>query len=355
MHLGEISFCDKIGFNIKSDEFKKKILSDLESKYNFKVIQKHYERFNDNTPNILQNNPHLVSLRTNGNPYLLYLTKYNYTNQCIFIDKKIQHGYFYPRMIISRFWFDDELFKNTLFDGEMVKDQNGNWLFLINDMMADSGKTVESHNLVRRINRVYDILQSQFTADELDICNFQVKRYFHYHEFSEMVGSFAKSLPYSCRGMYFKPLFLKFKDILHNFDESLIKKVVRTKYKGVSTFLLQEDVAKLGGGGDQLPLPPPITKTTIQPQEQQVAQDKIENASKSQVLFVVKTSQPDIYELYDPILCKPLGVACVNNLKASKLLRELFVNATPTEKKRMECEWSEKFGKWVPLRVAQSL
>lgn len=346
MHLGEISFCDKIGFNIKSDEFKKKILTDLESKYNFKIIQKHYERFGENSPTILQNNPHLVSLRSNGNPYLLYLTRMNEVNQCVFIDKKIQHGYFYPRMIISRFWFHDSLFQNTLFDGEMVKDKDGKWVFLMNDMLADCGVTMEAHNLVKRLNRMYEVLGTGFTADELDICNFQVKKYFHYHEYEHMMGPFMKDLPYTCRGLYFKPLFIKFRDILFNFDDTLIKKVVRTKYKSVSTFLLTDDLIKTSPDTSEM-------QQTAPEENKKGSEVTRQDTAERRVLFVTKTSQSDIYDVIEPCTNQPLGVACVNNLKTSKMMRAVFADATPTEKKKMECVYVAKFAKWEPLHESK--
>ena len=68
MHIGEISFCNRIGFNIKSDEFKKQVLEDL-ARYGCKVIQKHHDRYGDQSPSILHTNPHLRTMRTNGNPY----------------------------------------------------------------------------------------------------------------------------------------------------------------------------------------------------------------------------------------------------------------------------------------------
>lgn len=346
MQLGEISFCDKVGFNIKSDEFKKKVLQELESLYNFRVIQKHYDRYDESLVPVLTNNPHMISLRSNGNPYLLYLTRHNGVNQCIFIDKKIQHGYFYPRMIIARFWFHDELFNNTLFDGEMVKQENGRWLFIINDMVADSGYVLSNTNLVKRINRIHHILETQYMVDELDVCAICVKRYFHYHEYDTMVGEFRNSLPYSSRGVYFKPLFIKFRNILYNFDDTLIKKVIRTRYKDISTFMLNKEEAT----------PPPAAASLAKPSglpppQQQPHAQTPPAAEGTRVLCVQKTSQPDIYDVSDPAAGTQMGIACVNNIRTSKLLREIFRNTTPTEKVRMECEYSEKFAKWVPLRA----
>ena len=65
-----------------------------------------------------------MKYKSNGNPYFLLLTKINGINQCIFIDKKIKKNHEHPRMIINIFYFDDEVFEGTLFDGEIIKDFN---------------------------------------------------------------------------------------------------------------------------------------------------------------------------------------------------------------------------------------
>lgn len=342
MHLGEISFCDKIGFNIKSDETKKRILQELDDLCAFKVIQKHYEKFNEQSNSILSKNPHMLSVRTNGNPYLLYLTQHNFVNQCIFIDKKIQHGYFYPRMIIGKFWFDDELFKNTLLDGEMVKANDGSWVYIINDIIMYNGEQLSNWNLIKRINFVQNMLVNKYQPDALNTCLLVIKRYFYYNEADYLLESFIPSLPYTCRGIYFKPLYLKFKDILYNFDESLIQKVTRTKYKTVSTFLLKNDISESSKShADKLPT------TTVQPQVSHTELD----TKNSHVFFAKKTNQPDIYELYASSDSKDFTIACINTMSASKLMKEAFLDCNPNDKRKVLCKYNDKFSKWIPIEI----
>ena len=337
--VSEISFCSRIGFNIKMDETKKRILEELESKFKFKVIQKHNEKYNDNIISKLNNNPHLISVRTNGNPYLLYLTKLNFVNQCIFVDKKVQSGYFLPRIIMSKFRFDDALFEGTLIDGEMVKDQDGNWIFMICDIIGYKGVYLENINLVKRLNIIYDIYKNQFCKDEYDVCHFQVKKYFRYEEIEYMITDFIPQLKYSCRGIYFKPLFLKFKDILYNFDDSVIQKVMRKKYKSISNFLTIEDKER-------------IVSSELQSQtylsKQLNAKVSNNETEKHKLFYVKKTSQPDVYELLENNIV--FGNACIPSLKVSKMMRQLFQELNVNEKLLMNCEMSEKFaGKYVPL------
>ena len=151
MQTGYISFCDTTAFNIKTENTKKKILKDVYNISNIKIIQKHFDVLSSNHFNKLNDNPHLISLKSNGNPYLLFLTQYNFTNLSIFIDKKVQSGYFLPRMIISRFQFKDELYSNTLLEGEMVKDKDNKWIFIINDVYIYKNKSLSNVNISKRL------------------------------------------------------------------------------------------------------------------------------------------------------------------------------------------------------------
>ena len=332
MQVGEISFCNKIGFNIKSDEFKKTVLERLAS-FGCRIIQKHHERFVAQTSlDVLNANPHLMTLRTNGNPYYLLLTTYNGINQCIFIDKKVQQGYVYPRMVIVKFWMQDTLFENTLFTGEMVNDgmnsNGGEWTFLIHDMFADSGCDTGSVNLVKRLNRCYEILSTLWVRDpRQDVCDIRVKRYFQYHDYADMI-EWSKWLPYSCRGVYFKPLFTRFKDILYNFDDTLIKKVTKVTTFNNKQFVTKEEQAALAVVN--APPPPPPKTNTI-------------------VMHIQKTAQPDIYQVYNIKDGSDAGIAFVNNIRVSKMLRERFERATPIDKIKFVSIFNVRFSKWEPI------
>ena len=356
MHLGEISFCDRIGFNIKSDDIKKKILDDLESINGFKVIQKHFDRFDANiSPSRINTIPHIVSLRSNGNPYLLYLTKYNYENQCIFIDKKIQHGYFYPRMILSKLWFDPSIFNDTLLDGEMVKTNTGDWHFIINDIMCLNGQSLDRLNIVKRVAIVYDILEKQYFDDDFNCCRLFVKKYVTMSQIDQLVNEFLPTLPYTCRGIYFKPFYLKFKDILANFDDTLVQKVVRFKYKHIDgeTFKSAQTSPPRKDQVTYHEAPAPQPQITTNHYKPQLTLPTTPPCKDQVTFYVKKTSNVDIYELYsNDHDDKCHSVALVNTLKTSKMMKEIFRDVNLTDKLAMTCVYCEKFSKYCPQSLS---
>jgi hypothetical protein len=330
VHIGEISFCDKVAFNIKSDETKKYILDRIDKQYNLKIITKHFDKFDTRMMPNLNNNPHMLCVRSNGNPYFLYLTKLNFVNYCIFIDKKIQQGYFFPRMIITNYRFDDSLFEDTIFDGEMIKKNGEKWVFILNDLIVHKGVHLSDQNLVKRLNLIYLTLKNEFSPDTMDVSRIQVKKYFKYDEIEKMIREYIPSLPYSCRGVYFKPLFLRFKDVLVNFDDTLVKKVERNKYKHVKNFLLLDDQEAIN----------------VQNEVSQTLPSSSDSSIKK--FHVRKTNNPDVYELFDAQSVY-VDIACIPSLKISKFMRQLFASKNIVDKVELEFEYSNKFNKWVPV------
>ena len=313
MQTGNISFCDKIAMNIKSDDFKQSILNHLEELYGLKILNKHFESFkNDISVDRLHRNPYMFCLKSNGNPYYMYLTKVNNVNTCIMIDKKIQQGYFLPRMIIVHQMFDDKLFNNTLLDGEMVKDASKEWVFFINDMFVFSGEYMKNTNLIKRYNIMYRIFENNYKDNDLYF-KIQIKKLFHLNEIAYAINSFQYSLNYTNRGILFKPLFIKFRDILFNFDDSLIKHNAKTKLSNTNEFI-----------------------------------DRNRNSEK--ILTIKNTQTPDIYDLYEKN--EFIGNACVNSLSVSKFLYNLFRNTSLQDSFSVKCIYNKNFEKWIPLALA---
>jgi len=332
MRTGYITFCGSIGFNIKNDKYKKEILEEIYNKTHIKIIQKHFIYLQQTHFKKLNEIPHLISLKSNGNPYLLYLTKYNFNNVCIFIDKKIQPGYFLPRMIIVYLQFSDVLFSNTLFEGEMIKDNNNNWLFMLNDIFIYKNNLLNKINIINRLEILHNILKTDYKNYELAVCDFQIKRYFKYNQLQYMCNDFNNSLQYSNRGIYFTPLYFKFTNILYNFDDTLINTVKKNKNNLNSSFY--------------------SNNTTQQNTQQQNIEQQKEKIEKE--FYFEKTDMPDVYNMYDLIddeYIKMKEIPIINNIKTSHYLKNLFNNENIFTKIKINCIRFKKNDKlkWKPI------
>lgn len=364
MHTGIISFCDRIGFNIKSSDVKDAILNELESKYNLRILQKHWYRLDAASVSHLDRSPHYACLRSNGNPYFMFFTRYEDTNIIYFVDKKVQPGYEKPRIILGKGRFADHIFDGTILDGEMVKDFNGGWMFLINDMLALAGRTLYNQILPNRIQMVYAMFDKSFIPDDMfDVCLFQVKKYFPCapSELDDLLA-FSQALPYTNRGLYFWPQSLKYKPKLYNFNDALIKSVIRKvkdnpEFKEIKEMKKLDDLVLITPASPHpnsipahmlppppSPLPPPPPFPPSMP-----ARSLPPTSDSEKILQLRKTENPDVYDIFDGS-SKNLGIAHVATLKTSKMLRAVFKDMTVAVSTAFVCKYKNECGKWEPLR-----
>lgn len=349
MHTGIISFCDRVRYNIKSSDTKDTILNELETRYGIRILQRHWFRLDETTAPQLQKGPHWACLRSNGNPYYMYLTRFDDVNIVYFVDKKVQPGYEKPRIILGRGLFADELFQGTVLDGEMVRrtDQPG-WIFLVNDAIAYCGENLQSTPLPKRIQCAYDMFHKMYTPNAfMDVCSFTVKQYAPAtQEGVNSLVDLSKTLPYTNRGIYLWSHNSRVKPKLFNFDESLIKSVHR-KVKDCPDFRQRDQPPTDSPTPAAAPAPAPAAPTPAPTPAAAPAEGE-------RTLWLRKTENPDIYDVFTTQQCQEkLGAAYVQTLAMSKRLRNVFRDITVATSVPFVCSYNSQFEKWAPLRQAE--
>ena len=352
---GIISFSNRIALNIKSNDHKDDILSDLSTFYKIKILQRHHHNLDNTNVNVVTTN-HLMNLRSNGNRYYLYFTLYNDIETMYYIDKKIHPGYQRPRIIFGRGLFDKKLFKNTLLDGEMVKCKDDSWTFLINDIICYEGKYLNNKTLPDRLNIIYNMLDTQYTPDStIDVCNYKVKCYFNmYKESIEELHKLSKTLNYTCRGIYIWPYDLKYKPKLYNFDETNVIDVVR-KTKDITEFkTIENHNIQIINDNNEVN----HVNNTNNANIQEIVKDDIIGINKDtcneneKILFLMKTLEPDIYNIYENenVNDKSIGIVLVQTMNDSKILRTAFRDKNAMTVLKFVCTYNDKFKKWKAER-----
>jgi len=350
MQTGIISFGDRVAWNIKCNQYKDRILNEIYNLYGIRIIQKHYFKLDDTNIKHLSKLPHLISLRTNGNRYYIYFTKYNDVEIIYFIDMKIHTGYEKPRIILARGLFNKSLFSNTLIEGEMVKTKENKWIFFINDIIAYEGKKLDDVIMPDRLKIIYDILNNQYKPDPIcDICSYKVKSYYYSSKKSlDEIIQKSKSLNYTCRGIYFYSYYMKHRPKLFNFDENVIVSVQK-KVKDITEFKLHTTQQP------QTQQPQTQTQQTqIQTQIQPQIQTQTQIQEEIKELWLAKTDDADIYYLYDNfniLTSNKIGIALVPTLKDSIHLRNLFKDKNLTYTIKYKCKYNTKFNKYYPFEM----
>jgi hypothetical protein len=387
MHTGFISFCDRINFNIKSTDTKNEILNDLK-RFNIQILEKSWYKLDEKGTEHIQKMPHFACLRSNGNPYYMYFTKYDDIPIIYYIDKKIQPGYQVPRMILTKGRWDEELFTNTLMEGEMVKDTFGGWVFLINDLIAYKNTFLSHEPLPKRLEIAIDILHRCHIPDDIiDVCSFQVKQFAQAtQEGTDELIELAKTLPYTSRGLYYWPFSNKYKPKLINFDDNLIKSVYR-KVKDTPEFRenipepeqepeeepeVQQSILAKPSKKITKPLPPKtgnmnilsafaaatesLTTTPSAPSAPSApaVSPIIDLNADDRILWLRKTENPDVYDIFDSDYAEhknnKIGIAQVPGMATSKMLRAVFKDITVAIYIPFVCTYNKCVDKWLPIR-----
>jgi len=347
MHTGVISFCDRIHFNVKCSIFKDELLKRLDAAFGLKIIARHWHRLDESGIPLVTNPkaPHWMCLRSNGNPYFMVLITYEDVPMIVYVDKKIQPGYEYPRMLLGRGQFPLKAFEGngTVFDGEMVRDTRGGWAFLVNDAIAYAGRALYRSNLKQRLAAAGEVLNGHIHDPFMDGCVYHIKRYFApTQEGFSCLLEMAAFMPYTHRGVYFWPDNSHYKPKLHNFDDTLIKSVVR-KVKDAPEFREFNAVPAAPAAPPTPAAPIPVAPVAV-----------LTPGTDGTIMWLKKTENPDVYDVYLPYETGgnvKVGIAAVPTLTISKMLRSVFKTRTIAQPEAFECAWHPEFQKYVPHRL----
>ena len=371
INFSSISFCNKRALNVSEDSFKGQILDILKKNYYVTIKDRYFYIINQKNIKYVEKNPHILSVKSSGSPYYLFLTQIEERNYCFFIDKKIKEGHKYPRIISSIYRFNEELFsQNTLFDGELLRDKNDNWMYIINNLVIYKGELMKNKTIIYKLDIVYNILTNNYKKDHfLEICPLVVKRLFPNHEFDNLVNNYIPSLEYNVRGIYFETirntnnhLYLfprNYKPMKLNTPNSSNKEIINTQ-----TSISQSSNSNNYNNGSNNSNNGSNSSNSdnkvrhIKKSRREMLDVK-RDASKTEelrkrdtlIFMVRKTDKSDIYNLYcikDDEIIK-YGGAHIQNLRTSKYLRKNFINGT--DNINMNCSWNSIHSKWQPIDI----
>jgi hypothetical protein len=388
--LSKISFCDNQCSNVNDNKFKAQVIQNLDSKYKIQVVTRDYNILN---PNILRNvsyHQHILSTYTNGNPYMLYLTKIDGINCALFIDKKLKDGYTYPKMHCVKYRFTDELFdKDTIFTGELVRDNERRWFFLIDNILLYKGMSTSEKNILSKYELIYNIMNQEYKNDKyLEICPLQVKKLFLYKDIKKLVTEFIPNLSYMCKGIIFYTLNNKHSNYAYIMPRdcqiaiktsSDIDEIIQDKYPELwnkkNDIVSNEDYKNTSNNTSNNNTSNTNTSNTYNidnhsnesenissnsnqsQSNNNIINSKVEIENNNVVFKILKTEMPDIYNLYcldDKNSLYKHSIALVPNIKISHLLYYTFVSNPNNLDLKIECKYSSVFEKWIPLRFVEN-
>lgn len=386
--LSNISFCDKQCSNLNNNKAKEDMIRYVEKKYPVKIIDRQYVPLN---PHMLRNvsyHQHILSTLTNGNTYLLFLTQIDGINCCFYIDRKLKGGYTYPKIHCVKYRFDNELFeKETIFSGELIRDNDRKWFFVIADILVHNGEDTKSKNILSKYELIYDILKNNYTPDiHMEICPLQVKKLFRYDQVDTMINDFIPNLSYVCKGIVFNTLDTKFTNYALILPREKQLEVVDRNYidtlierKNPELMINARPVMDYSNNQvNQIEIDPKAKYNTVTPESAGIKVNSVSNNtgctlkdnsttktnnnstekinSNNVVFRVLNTESPDIYNLYclDGNQLSKNSIALIPTIKISQKMNQLFQRNDDSLEVNMECYFSKVFQRWIPDKVVKS-
>jgi hypothetical protein len=363
--LSKISFCDKECYNVNNNRTKEQIIKYIQKKYKLNIIEKQYVIINPHMVRNISFHEHLLATFTNGNPYLLYLTRIDGLPCCIYIDRKLKEGYSYPKIHCVQYMFDSALFdQDTLFTGELVRDINRNWQFLISDLLIYEGVDTKNKNVLARFQLIHSILDNMYKPDPVaEICPIMVKRLFQYADSKYLIEEFMPNLSYVCKGLVFYTLNSQFSDYAwvipkenqivnikrkHEVDKEFYAKYPEyAKHADIETNQLTHLAEHSPSNTGKRSLESLCSLNTVNP----VFKSKFIHTDEPANLVIMKTEIPDIYYLYTKDNhTERVGTAFVLNLAMSQALSKM-TDADSCNSCVARCYYHKYFDRWIPYEL----
>lgn len=189
--------------------------------------------------------PYLVCVKSDGMRFMMLFIMQHGVHKCYMIDRA-----FRP-FEISQCFNKPSMYKNTLFDGELVKLKNGVWTYIIHDCVSYEGVDVSQEDFNKRYscvtNAVEMFLSSTIDGDHIPI---EMKKFVPFGEIKTLIDMESNNkISHPTDGLIFTPIMLpigtnaqytlfKWKSIkLHTFDFKIVdesdKYIAYVNNKGV--------------------------------------------------------------------------------------------------------------------------
>ena len=371
-----IKFCNKKTLNIKSDDYKEYLLDFIKSTYRIDITKRNYRSYRNENLSVVENFDSIVSTVSMGNSYWMFLYRdaYSMKSKCYMIDGRTNKGYKYPKIVTVFCRFSDKVFNGTLFKGELIRDKDNNWIYLIDDLFVDCGENIRNNSKIDRIAKTHKLINNSFIEDTyLQPFSIQIKKYFKPEEVTEMTEKFIPSLNYSCRGIMihtnhriFNNLYINFENSYNDQNKNYKKSNIRDA-KPIDKKIVRKNITTNIVKTKKPPTPREKTRTTMMLSDLNKDKIKIDtkvsdktktenklkfNKSCCVVLNLVKTDNPDVYKLFavgKADRMKRVSYAHIPNIETSKYLQNEFTKLDETQDRfNVLCEYIPDGKKWIP-------
>jgi hypothetical protein len=300
----------------------------------------------------LQDNEHYVSPNFKGYNYLMIMLTIDGSHICVVIDRK-KLSYHKEQLdmktiqiIQINMIFSKIIYSGTILDGKLIQ-TNNEYIYLIQDCFYLMGKHMFKMEMMQKMNYLDTILKTHFIKNTNEITNGDYQH--SYSTKNQNNSSYRTNFNFKLNKLY------KYNE-LENLINSLSKLHINTngiifypKYSGITNIHIEKKVEKVDINTNN--------KEIIEQKSYHIIHDFVnflksrtysyESNNKMKILWLNRTSIPDVYDIAEVENGEKQGIALIPNLKISQMCDELIGDKSI----KFNCIFCNRFKKWIPLNV----
>lgn len=168
----------------------------------------------------LKSGEYVVCEKTDGERAILLLINIDNKPMC-FINNR-NNEYMYLPLSVKK-----EVFEGTIFDGEIVKNVNNEWIYLIHDTLCYNGRNYTNTNHKLRYSSIIDFIVRRYVHKDHDPFKIKTKLFYNYIPFNNDNGGIKttwefinKTTEHKIDGLIFTPIYEK---IIYGTQNNLFK------------------------------------------------------------------------------------------------------------------------------------
>jgi len=200
-----VDFCNSKAYRVESSDLKEKIMLECDTLFGFKLKRGYFPGSQPVAVEIkdldtLKKEEYMVCEKTDGERAVLLLININNKPMCFIINRN-NELYF---MDLS---FKKEVFEGSIFDGELIKTNNGSWNYLIHDCMIYNGRSFIETTHEQRYACIIDLILKRYQNKETDCVNIKTKLFYRFGpELTKTWEHIQKTTENKIDGLIFTPI-----------------------------------------------------------------------------------------------------------------------------------------------------